>query len=332
MILWKLIIFELKYIFWEIYVAQGIFSTYSQGENRVTSTIIQVLKNLPVNVVERFLIMFSETDTQNFFRFKNQVKGPDSIPDAEISAKFCLLFETKTVPNSVNEDQLSQLNSHLKIAEQKNATLVYLTPDQTIPKLLEDKGVVWKNFQDLFNLISELRTEPTLILSERDQFLLKNLQDFFSESELLPIIDEVVVVAASTAWPVYQKHSIYVCQAERSFRDVGLIGFYAEGGVQNLIAKINKRYEIEFSDDHLKDDTKMNTKLKNWLNDNDKEKGKRLQVFDLSGAKNDETTIDLKKTIPNDLKNESGRVYAFTQGQRYTSLSKLEKATTTSDL
>ena len=50
----------------------GIFSTYKQGENRVTSTIIEVLRNLPINVVDQFLQMFNENPNQNFFHFENQ--------------------------------------------------------------------------------------------------------------------------------------------------------------------------------------------------------------------------------------------------------------------
>lgn len=273
--------------------------------------------------------MFAASDKQSFFNFENQPKGTNSIPDAEISANFCLLFETKTVPNGIN---VAQLKNHLQWAKKKNAILVYLTPDQSKPEQLEGKPVVWKSFQDLFDLISELLEDPTMILSERDQFLLRNLQDFFTESGVLPKIDEVVIVAASVAWLDYKKYGLYVCQPRRSFRDVGLIGFYAEGMIQKSIAKINRRVDgFECSDDNLKEDSPMNTKLKRWFADNDWADGKQIQVFDLSEIDGKET-ISLEKEIPNDLKNEKNRGYAFTQGQRYTLLSELKNATTTSDL
>jgi len=310
-------------------MVQSIFSTYSQGENRVTSSIIQVLRNLPINVVEHFLIMFSEKDTQSFFHFENQVKGKDSVPDAEISANFRLLFETKIVPNGINE---GQLDKHLELANRENTILVYLTPDQSKPKQLVDKQVVWKSFQHLFDLISELLKDPTFILSERDQFLLRNLQDFFYESKLLPKKDEVVVVAASTAWPVYQKYGIYVCQAERSFRDVGLIGFYAEGKIQRLIAKIyGQQKSFKFSKVNLEGDSELNVRLRKWLDENPEAEDFQLQVFDLSNKESNDT-ITLPNEIRNDLTNDSGRGYAFTQGQRYTLLSKLKEAETTSNL
>ena len=309
----------------------SIFSTYSQGENRVTSSIIQALKNLPVNVVNRFL----EMDNQNFIQFINQPKSKKessestTIPDAEISAKFNLLFETKTTENRVN---LKQLNGHLVVANNKNADLVYLTTDQSKPALLIQKNVVWKNFQNLFDLISELMEDPSLILSERDQFLLKNLQDFFVESELIPVKDEVVIVAASSAWKIYEKYGVYVCQAGRSFRNVGWIGFYAEGQIQKSIAKIKRPSEdSQFPENSLEGDTELKKKLSAWLTDNAWAMGELLQVFDISNIESEET-VHLPNSIQNDLRNANGRAYAFTQGQRYTSLPQLEDAKTTSDL
>lgn len=314
-------------------MAQGIFSTYSQGENRVTSSIIQVLKHLPVNVVESFLSMFSldeaEKNHQNFIQFNNQIKGKGSIPDAGISANFNFLFETKIVGESINT---KQMDNHIKYAKDSKATLVYLTPDASRPKALASDKVVWKSFQDLYDLISELLVDPTLILSERDQFLLKNLQILFYESGLLPKVNEVVIVAANTAWPAYQKHGVYICQANRSFRNVDWIGFYAEGKIQTSIARIIARKEgFEFSAENMREETELNKKLNRWLKENPWAKGELLQVFDLSTLECEQTE-HLSQPITNDLKNDSGRTYAFTQGQRYVLLDTLQKAITTSDL
>lgn len=316
-------------------MGQSIFSTYTQGENRVTSSIIQVLKNLPINVVEHFLRMFSESDVKEFFHFTNQVKGVGSKPDAGISANFNLLFETKMVPNSIQNKQLSE---HLKLVKDNSAILVYLTPDQTKPKVLDDKKVVWKSFQDLHDLITELMNEPTLILSERDQFLLRNLQDLFSESELLSKINEVTVVAARKAWPDYNDHGVYVCQAGRSFRPTPFLGFYAEGKIQKHIAKIHKRMDgFVFSDESfdknpdLLKNPKLKEKLTKWLTANQWAKNDTLQVFDLSTIDDTETEI-LQNSIKNDLTNSSEQGYAYTQGQRYVLLSKLKSAKTTTDL
>ena len=314
----------------------NIFSTYSQGENRVTSTIIQVLRNLPINVVEQFLGMFSELGTQSFILFKNQVGGGDSrsVPDAEISAKFRLLFEAKIFPNRVD---LTQLTEHMKEAEKDDAELIYLTPDISKPELLSENGVNWKSFHDVYALIDELLKSSDLILSERDQFLLRNLQEFISESGLLPVVDEVVIVAASTAWPVYQETGIYVCQAGRSFRKTHMIGFYANGQIQPKIARIILR-ETNFQFPNGKEtafamevEPRLRNKIIMWLNGNEWAYGKTLQLFDLSEP-DSEDTITLRNCIVNDLQNTTGRRYAYTQGQRYAPLSRLEKSEYTSDL
>lgn len=315
---------------------QTIFSTYTQGENRVTSTIIQVLKNLPVNIVDRFLMMFTSSDTQTFVNFRNQVDGGNSVPDAEISANFRVLFETKIIPNSINE---TQLKNHVKMLEGTNDTLVYLTPDDVIPQVLKahnetfsDKNIKWKSFEQISNLISELVDDEALILSERDQFLLRNLQEFFEESGLLPIIDEVVIVAASTAWPVYQKHGLYVCQPQRAFRSTKWLGFYANGYIQPKIAKIISNHDnYEHGSGNLEESSIPRDKLSNWLDDNQDAKGLKSQIFDLSCPGSDDT-VTLNSEIPNDLKNSRGRGYAFTQGQRYTTLEKLRIAKVTTDL
>jgi len=313
-------------------MTQGIFSTYKQGENRVTSSLIQVLKHLPVNVVEAFLRFFSSNKTegaQNFIKFENQIKGVGSVPDAGIFANFNLLFETKIVQGSIDHKQMTD---HVKFARDNKATLVYLTPDLTIPKMLRCEDIVWKSFQNLDDFISEILADQAFILSERDQFLLKNLQILFVESGLLPKIDEVVIVAASTAWPVYKKHGVYVCQANRSFRDVKWIGFYAEGQIQPSIAHIKERCEeFEFSEGNLQDDAGLNTKLSGWLKDNEWAKGLKLQVFDLTTSGSHETET-LPNPIPNDLTNNSGRRFAYTQGQRYILLETLKIAKTTSNL
>jgi hypothetical protein len=309
-------------------LSNNIFSTYSQGENRVTSTMIQVLKNLPINVVERFLGMFTDTDSQNFFSFVNQVKGEGSVPDAEISSNFKLLFETKTAMKAVREDQLKK---HLALCSGANTRLVYLTPDAQKPPLLKREDVVWKSFADVNALIDELFTDLGLVLSERDQFLLRNLQSFFDESGLLPSKDECVVVAARIAWRAYEEHGVYVCQGGRTFKTVDWLGFYCDGEIKPKLARITGHSDVTFPElfSNLGDD--FPKKLRSWLTDNQWALGKTLHFFDVSGP-NDEKTLDLKKSLRNDLNNSSGRAYAYTQGHRYTNLKALRLAKTTTDL
>ena len=338
----------------------SIFSTYKQGENRVTSTIIEVLRNLPINVVERFLGMFIDDNQKDFFQFQNQIKGAGSIPDAEISSDFKIVFETKTARGSINE---TQLGKHLELLDEVNkirceiskfidekykyelkseeinrseAILVYLTPDHEAPALLNDKKVVWKSFKDVYELINELFDDPVLILSERDQFLLRNLQEFFEAEGLLPLEDEVVIVAASTAWPLYEKFQLYICQNKRSFRKTRYMGFYANGGVKREIAPIIDQFDdVEFTEDAIRNNASLSYELQQrLLNVLAKDDGYRNHTFQVTDLKeNEENALEkLDQVITNDLTNDNDRGYAYTQGQRYTTLENLRSVKTTGEL
>lgn len=106
----------------------SIFSTYSQGENRVTSTLIHTLRCLPINLVERFLEMMIDDETKGFFHFKNQVNGENSKPDAEISANFKIIIETKTEKGGINEKQKKNTSKLSKKATTQN---FYTSPQTT---------------------------------------------------------------------------------------------------------------------------------------------------------------------------------------------------------
>jgi hypothetical protein len=52
-------------------VATSIFSTYSTGENRVTASILAVLKSLSLNRIERLLGALLEQSAFELVRFQN---------------------------------------------------------------------------------------------------------------------------------------------------------------------------------------------------------------------------------------------------------------------
>ena len=90
----------------------NIFSTYSQGENRVTSSIISVIRSLSLDRIERILGALLEQSELEFVRFENQPsKGGDAVPDAIIQSSFRLLIETKTERDGLNRPQLYLTNN-----------------------------------------------------------------------------------------------------------------------------------------------------------------------------------------------------------------------------
>ncbi|HYT92862.1 MAG TPA: hypothetical protein VEL76_29365, partial [Gemmataceae bacterium] len=66
---------------------EGIFSTYRQGENRVTASILAVLRSLVLPRIE-FILGALLGEEFTLVSFQNQAsKGGSGVPDGEITAK-----------------------------------------------------------------------------------------------------------------------------------------------------------------------------------------------------------------------------------------------------
>ncbi len=336
-----------------------LFSRYSQGENRVTASILAVFERISFALLERILQIICEEPNESLLEIKNQIKpkGFNAIPDGAIQASFAYWIETKVVPGTVDKDQLER---HLQaLAQHPNAAkkkLIVISPDSSQPQVvtdLNDKQVVWTNFNALTNAISEVLslnenwlTNNFSLASEQEKVLLRELVQMFLAEGLLGSdrSDSVLIIPARQAIYDYIEYSAYLCQPNRSFQNVEYLGFYHSGaidrriakllappiesvllteeGVQNLIDindqnKINKGNKI-ISEESIMMLQDLVTKLEP-LRYND-----TMKVFFLSSPDAPET-IQLKQDIQNDLKSYSGRPSAFTMGQRYVSLASLKK-------
>ena len=150
----------------------------------------------------------------------------------------------------------------------------------------------------------------------------------------------VVVVAARFALNEYLKCSAYLCQPDRTFRSSVRMAFYANGKIDRHIPKIVKEIaaltpeNIDIMTDISASDKKRLHSIYNRL---DYERqiewdDNRLKVIFLSSHSSPETLV-LPDDIVNDLTSQNGKGIAFTQGQRYVSLSRFEKGPkTTSEL
>jgi hypothetical protein len=152
--------------------------------------------------------------------------------------------------------------------------------------------------------------------------------------------DRVVVVAARFALDEYLKYSAYICQPNRSFQSCVRMAFYANNKIDRRIPKILghieaiSRDEIE-TEPNLSDiDRARLQTLRNKMESirsEDWRKNKYKIVF-LTPTDSPETLV-LPSDIDNDSTSGSGRGTAFTQAQRYVSLSRLKKGPkTTSEL
>ncbi len=196
-----------------------LFSTYRQGENRITGSLIAVLQRIDTGHVARLLGAAAGESDLPYVSFTNQAAASTgSVPDAEIRAGFHYLFEVKTVANGVRKDQLEGHLQHLE-GPAANQRLFVITPDPGEPGPIGDIGderVIWFSFRDLDRAIADLLDDPSELISEQEQFLLIELRALFEHEGLLDHRD-VVVVAARQAYPEYLATGAYVCQPVARF-------------------------------------------------------------------------------------------------------------------
>jgi hypothetical protein len=312
----------------------SIFSTYSTGENRVTASFLAVLRALSLDRMQRLLGSLMEQSEFELIRFENQPsKGGTGIPDAMIQSSIRLLLETKIVRDAVRAPQLKRHLERLDEATESVALLLVLTPDDSRPAEVEesnDSRVVWASFAMLDQAIDEILDDNYEVVSEREAYLLRELQNMLAAEGLLTNSNDVVIVAARIAWPEYNDFFAYVCQANRPFRQVGRIGFYSKGVIYPLIPKIVATHdEVEMCKG-------LHQGPLGALVDHLVETGKRpedgsFKVLLLSPPDSPDT-IRLSGPIANDKRSKTGKPTAFTMGQRYVSSEALAKSKTTSDL
>ncbi len=89
-----------------------LFSTYSQGENRVTGSMIAVFQRLDVSTLTSILAQATEDHDLELLSFVLQpASGDGTVPDAEISSGFHFLFEIKTAYGVVSEVHCVDISS-----------------------------------------------------------------------------------------------------------------------------------------------------------------------------------------------------------------------------
>ena len=324
-----------------------LFSTYRTGENRVTSSIMAVFERLDLALVRDVLAAAAGAgDELRAVTFQNQIVGEGSVPDARITGRFTWWFETKTARGSyagAGHDR-DQLRGHARLLENEpDATLFVVTPDPVRPAWFDGFGgsiesavaarIIWLSFRQLSAAIEELVSDPGRLLGEQTRFLLSELVQLFETDGLLTN-DDTVIVAARSAWPFYKETAAYVCQPNRAFRD-GLthLGFYSDGAVQPLVPRIIRHiptmsFTMEEAERRAGDgEATVAESIETALKNGTRVEGEAYVVFLLSDAEAADT-VKLASPIVNDTKTASGKTWAWTLGQRYTSLERLTSGVT----
>ena len=284
--------------------------------------------------IERILGALLEQSAFELVRFQNQPsRGAEGVPDAEIVGSCRLLVETKMERDAVRADQLTRHLQRLDHSKEAVQCLLVVTPDDTRPAVVSaiaDQRLIWAPFAALDQAIEELLADKTKVVSEREAFLLRELQAMLWEEKLVGAAKDTVVVAARNAWPEYHRYHAYICQPGRTFQPVQYLAFYAASQIYPVVARIR-----EVTDNILfaygRYAGRLGHLVEHVLRQEQREEGTVSKIFLLSPP-DDADTIHLDGPIWNDVRSASGRPSAFTQGQRYVRLADLVKAKHTSEL
>ena len=324
-----------------------LFSTYRTGENRVTSSIMAVFERIDLALVRDILAGAAGAgDELRAVTFENQIVGEGSVPDARITGRFTWWFETKTARGGYASEghDREQLRGHTRLLkDEPDATLFVVTPDPVRPAWFDGfdgsidstvaNRIIWLSFRQLAQAVEEITSDTARLLGEQTRFLLSELGQLFETDGLLTN-DDTVIVAARAAWPFYHQTAAYVCQPNRAFRE-GLthLGFYADGAVQPLVARIIRHFPtVTFGAEEairLRDrgEVELADLVERALQIGAHVEGEAYGVFLLSAADAPDT-VRLAAPIVNDTVTATGKTWAWTLGQRYTSLDRLRSGTT----
>jgi hypothetical protein len=321
-----------------------LFSTYRQGENRVTASLMAVFERIDLMKVERILAGASEDSALQLFSFENQVHGlgSASVPDARISASFSLWFETKTVTNAVRLDQVREHLRHLGTGGSYER-LFLLTPDDQEPAAvaeLADPRLRWLSFRALSQAIDDVIADDRELVSVKEELLLRELQTLFEVDNLLGDPRQVVVVPARSAYGDYLQLSAYLCQPRRPFKRVERIAFYRRGQIEVDVplvrhvadeVLVTREHAVELRASAAPFGAERGELIERTLDAGIRPDGGLEKVFLLTGP-SDPETIRLGAPVLNDLTDHNGRPTAWTMMQRYVSIDGLRGASRTSDL
>ena len=326
-----------------------LFSTYRQGENRVTATLLAVLQRLSLPNIDRILQALLGDSAFSLVTFVNQpaakdtVVGDKAVPDARIMTGPAICIETKTVRNAADERQLRR---HLQSFPSER--LLLLTPDDSMPTVVNEIGdhrLVWSNFNTLANAITEdiieSKEEPP---SEREAFLLREFILMLQQDRLLgSTTSTVMVLAARDAWPMYKRLGVYRCSVDKpmnSSRNPDRMAFYVAGEITPRVPKIRSviesidltRSEEEWDITDVGQRELARELWKKIQHNNDiAEFGMAFKVMFLSEYDDDET-VKLGRPIINDKIDRNGKQVPFTFGApRYVTLESLQESSKTSE-
>lgn len=303
----------------------SIFGEYKQTENRVTAAFLQICKVGGEDFIRFLANKLKIQLPSSEIEINTQVKETDSVPDGLLESNFSfkLYVESKIKPNAIDS---SQLERHKNLIDNKNNNfLLYITPDDSKPEVLEKAQtpywVNWAKIRDIFNeYLQTFQSENKQIL----EFLVGHFIRLMENLNLLGYKwdlnnDNVIIVPGSWAESIALNYKFYICQNKRSFKPARYIAFYNNNQIR-YVFEIVKAPEDDvnlFSRPEFKD--YLEKAERNYS-------GELRKVFTLK-------FVQEVGPIINDTIDKNGNPCPYTYGQpRYTNIGTLKTATRTSQL
>lgn len=304
----------------------SIFGEYGAAENRLTVALLQILKVGDEPLIryfgERVGFPLPRKEIEIYAQHKLGGCTPDGVLRADF--RFTLLIESKAVRNAIDPEQCDELVKALATIDGPRAVL-YVTPDAECPTRLKGVPVSWANWVTVTQLLREYLATPEATGAALLEFLVDQFETFadnigVSGEVWRPDASRVLVVPARAALRTAREFGLYVCQNRRSFQPSSWIAFYSHGEIA-AYARIGGAPE----DDVMLESSPEFARLVDDY---------RAQDVDTTTPRRVLRLVDLTSIPPikNDQVDSSGRPTAWVQGQRYTSIERLRRATKTSDL
>lgn len=177
-----------------------LFSTYRQGENRVTATLLAVLQNLSVHHFAQILQGLTGLEDRPLITIRNQSKTAttgekngsrekSSVPDAELSANFDIRLETKLGTSSGNTEQVRLHAAQVREGARHRFVVVLGKAASDVPdeEVSEDRlNVIEKSFAALLKILDDVVLQDPFS-SERERYLVHQFSAFINSEGLIEV-------------------------------------------------------------------------------------------------------------------------------------------------
>ncbi|MBQ9192585.1 MAG: hypothetical protein IJ156_02565 [Bacteroidales bacterium] len=319
----------------------SIFGEYKNPEDRVTAALLHLLYYGGMDLVHSLWGDLMDIPSSDL-TIRSQVKKGNTRPDGEIflDCHFHLLIESKIDKDALRRphDQ-NQLSGHLQAASFENASLIYLTPDDSCPSELIGKQVVWMNWKDLVQKLNNYATEDRLLQYLISQFwlLVENLvyknrsasadrcgmEEQSDDTEQDAMDKRVILVGGRWGEDVALNYGFYACQPNRYFKDARYMAFCFDHRIKYLF-----RIEGTPVEAILLNDSSLGIDPDYFV--------KKEPAYSLCPSLRKFFRLTLVQQfdpeIVNDKTDAHGKPTAFVQRQTYTTYDRILRATRTSEL